>query len=90
MSPNRPKTATVTLHLIHFSEHSDLLAGIRCLACQRLLEMHQPDVGFPERMLGICPACKSWYLMDLVQDEPEAVMVTLPDGNYFRDALQAR
>lgn len=55
-----------------------------------MIALHQPDEGFPERILGVCRSCKYWFLLDLVPGKPEAVMVLLPDGGYFRTALDGR
>jgi hypothetical protein len=37
---------------------------ICCLGCQTPLELHLPDQNRPERLLGTCNACGSWYLLD--------------------------
>lgn len=36
----------------------------RCLNCHREIAIHQPDLDLPDRLLGTCPACKAWFLMD--------------------------
>jgi hypothetical protein len=36
-----------------------------CLACGEPLEFHQPDLDLPDRLLGICLACKVWFLIQL-------------------------
>jgi hypothetical protein len=81
--------ATVELALLRFSTLPDALEKVRCLNCSQRIEVHQPDAGFPERMLGTCERCRYWYLMDLVPDANEAVMVLLPDGSHFRDIAGA-
>ena len=33
-------------------------------AAEKNLIVHQPDPETPDRLLGTCDECKSWYLMD--------------------------
>ena len=39
-------------------------SGIPCLSCDTPLELHQPDSDTPERLLGTCPACGAWFILD--------------------------
>jgi uncharacterized protein YbaR (Trm112 family) len=41
----------------------DCLAGTSCPRCRENLFVHQPDPEMPERLLGTCEACKSWYVI---------------------------
>lgn len=56
--------------------------GIRCPACEAHLRVHQPDERSPDRLLGTCPACSAWYLIDAGAE----VMCRLPDERALRDA----
>lgn len=38
--------------------------GPTCPVCSHDLDIHQPDEGSPERLLGTCPECGSWFLID--------------------------
>lgn len=29
-----------------------------------MLAIHQPDTRLPDRLLGTCPACRTWCLLD--------------------------
>ena len=60
------------------------LSSILCFSCDREMTLHQPDDGFPERMLSTCAACRLWYLGDFDIDSNEAVVVLLPDRDYFK------
>jgi len=60
-----------------------------CLACDKYLDLHQPDVGSPDRLVGICEQCGRWYLIDVTPETDEAVMVLLPEGDSVQDALAA-
>jgi len=90
MNRNGRRNVSVALDLIHFSIPSGDLARLSCLHCRSVLAFHQPDEGFSERILGVCRACKYWFVVDLVPGKAEAVMVRLPDGNFFRSALDGR
>jgi hypothetical protein len=46
---------------------------IDCPRCGAGIKLYQPDVETPERLLGICPACKSWYLVDAVSGRLRAL-----------------
>jgi hypothetical protein len=83
------KRVAVDLALIRFPTTVEGLSQLCCLGCGVPMDLHHPDAGFPERMLGTCDACRCWYLMDLVPGRPEAVMVLLPDGDHFLRALEA-
>ena len=38
--------------------------GDECPGCGMELDIHQPDHGLPERLLGTCPACRSWHIIE--------------------------
>jgi hypothetical protein len=35
-----------------------------CPNCHCEITRHQPDKDLPDRLLGTCEVCKSWFLMD--------------------------
>ena len=41
---------------------------VECPTCRTPLELHQPDIEQPDRLLGICRNCHGWAL---VQSEPD-------------------
>lgn len=51
-----------------------------CPHCDEPLVLHQPDADQPDRLLGTCPDCRAWFLID---SEAE-VMVRLPDQDALR------
>ena len=59
---------------------------VRCTKCESPLELHQPDQGLPERLLGTCEDCYAWYLMDVTK----GVMVLLPVGESIDGASELR
>jgi hypothetical protein len=52
----------------------ELTSEVVCVRCPSTLERHQPDGDRPDRLLGTCPGCGAWYLIDLAT----AVMIVLP------------
>lgn len=49
-------------------------AGVLCPRCRTEVDLTQPDREAPERLIGVCPECRAWYVVDL---EARAVL-TLP------------
>ena len=39
----------------------------RCQECESTLRLHQPDTELPDRLLGTCDDCKSWFLIDVAR-----------------------
>src|SRR5689334_7442705 len=59
-----------------------------CRACGSDLILHQPDPEMPERLLGTCGGCKSWYLIEgdleclqVAAGETEQGEVCLPNSS---------
>jgi hypothetical protein len=48
-----------------------------CPNCDCEMALHQPDIDLPDRLLGTCMACKSWFLLD----ETRHIRLALPSGN---------
>lgn len=80
-------TASISVALTLISLQTDDINGLSCPTCSNSMELHQPDSGFPERMLWTCDHCATWFLMDIDPTRPEAVLVCLPDHGYFRSAI---
>jgi uncharacterized protein YbaR (Trm112 family) len=59
-------------------DHSE----VACPACHDHLAIHQPDQQRPGRLLGTCPSCSAWYLIDDAAD----LMFRLPDEDALRGA----
>jgi hypothetical protein len=55
--------------------------AVECACCQGILEVHQPDLERPDRLLGTCAECGSWFLID----NEARVMLPLPDLRVTRD-----
>jgi hypothetical protein len=74
------RTVAVPLIMRRFSRLPEDLDDGGCLACEGSLDLHQPDAGSPDRIVGICMNCGRWYLLDAIPGTDEAVMFLLPDG----------
>jgi hypothetical protein len=79
--------STIAVALTLISLHPDDIGSQPCPTCSNLMDLHQPDSGFPERMLWTCDHCATWFLMDIIPEKLEAVLVCLPDHGHFRTAL---
>jgi hypothetical protein len=64
-------TVSVLLELFRF----DNCFHVECPKCSTALLLHQPDVDWPDQMIGICCNCQVWYLLDLAA----GLMAVLPD-----------
>ena len=49
-----------------------------CLGCGGPLELSQPDVRDPGRMLGTCAPCRRWHLVQRGPGPGGGVLFTLP------------
>ncbi len=85
MKTNRSlNKASADLHFLRFPAQFEDPVATQCLNCLSDLILHQPDINTPERLLGVCESCKHWYLIDLVGEVNEGVMVWLPDNEVVR------
>src|SRR5215831_3941629 len=65
---------SLALHLIHSNPVADDAAGMACPRCHAYLSIHQPDQELPDRLLGTCEDCRSWFLINAAS----GVIVRLP------------
>lgn len=40
-----------------------------CEYCQSWLNLHQPDIMSPDRLLGTCDVCHAWFVIDFIHNE---------------------
>ena len=81
------RTLAIPLTIRPFSSLPEDLDDGGCLTCGGSLDLHQPDTGSPDRIVGICPKCECWYLLDTIPGTNEAVMVRLPGAETLRKTL---
>lgn len=75
-------TVFVSLDQLHTPTDTRSLADLECTRCDATLCIHQPDEQLVDRLLGTCPDCFAWYLIDAVK----GLMVLLPDETDLRNA----
>jgi len=54
------------------------LESFRCQSCSLDLAIHQPDFRNPDRLLGMCPGCRGWSLIECHPDNSMASVAVLP------------
>src|SRR5256885_13296563 len=79
------KSVSADLDLLRFPMRMVKAVRACCLHCSSPLALHQPDPESPERLLGVCEQCKHWFLIDLLPNLSEGVLVRLPDTEMLRD-----
>jgi hypothetical protein len=52
------------------------VCDVACSRCSSDLDLHQPDAELTHRILGTCPDCHSWFVIDL----DTGLMILLPEG----------
>jgi hypothetical protein len=72
----------LALDLIRLLQGPADLTEIGCPGCGTDIEVHQPDPRRPVRLLGVCPSCAAWYLIDAER----GVLCRLPDEEALIDA----
>jgi hypothetical protein len=75
-------TAFVSYRLVPMTIDAESLAEVECPECDAILCIHQPDEQLADRLLGTCPDCFAWYLIDA----EVGLMVLLPDETNLRNA----
>ena len=78
MRHETPRRLSIPLP-IATAERTDAGGPAACLNCARELDVHQPDVQDPGRLLGTCEACHAWHLIEWDAGRPGRLVVLLPD-----------
>ena len=73
---------SLALDRIHPSRVSDDAAGMACPRCHACLSIHQPDQELPDRLLGTCDECRTWFLINAAS----GVIVQLPSEEELKRA----
>ncbi len=76
---------TVVLEVV--GDRNGVPGGWHCQGCKEELELHQPDSANPDRLLGTCPGCGRWYLIDGLANDARSVLAHLPDQVAMRRVL---
>lgn len=50
-----------------------------CTVCHQPLDLHQPDVEQPDRLLATCGNCGAWHLLQQPDHGKKSLLARLPD-----------
>ncbi len=54
----------LTLDFIRIPGERGGRSRLRCPLCTEVLTLHQPDEQSPDRLLGTCTECDTWFVLD--------------------------
>ena len=80
-NPSMLSSVFVSLELVRTPIDARLLDEAECTRCDATLEIHQPDEELSARLLGTCPNCGAWHLIDA----EAGLTAVLPDETDLRD-----
>ena len=66
---------SLALDRIHPNPVADDVVEMACPRCHNCLSIHQPDEQLPDRLLGTCEECRTWFLINAAA----GVIVRLPN-----------
>src|SRR4051794_12496143 len=89
MHPLFPREITITCEVSSLAISPAGLATVSCQHCQTSLDVHQPDEKIPTHLLATCGRCGDWYMIELLSNRTQALMVTMPGVRMIRAALAA-
>lgn len=78
MTPGPSRSLLLPLTSLSLPAIESCPLTLNCLECQDLLDLHQPEMTDPDRLLGVCRQCDRWYLICLDVDQSTANLVRLP------------
>lgn len=87
MHPLPPQQMSMTWTAIVVERAADGLVSPRCQKCRCELDIHQPEESHPEQLLGTCPECSAWHLIEVAPDGSEAALVDIPGLDEIRRRL---
>lgn len=76
MNLKSPRQQVFTLK---YSFVQDELSALKCRDCKGVIDIHQPNPAQPERILGTCSKCGSWYLIEPQTEGDRTMVLQLPD-----------
>ncbi len=87
------RTIRVTVMATLLNEAPGSVTTYKCLRCGGELELHQPGIESPDRLLATCSKrcdeCGSWHLIDLSDRANQSYLVLLPSPQDFLTAFTA-
>jgi hypothetical protein len=88
MPRSNRRSISLPLSISRFRAKDGELPRIRCRRCTTLLQIHQPDLETPERLLGTCPACHQWCLIESRAGQGSATIAVLPAEGLAPDSAE--
>ena len=73
-------TISLALDVFDMRPARDGTSASRCPCCGRHSPRHQPDPDWPDRLVGTCEGCRSWFIIDTVT----GLMLRLPGEHELR------
>jgi hypothetical protein len=74
----RQSLGLVTFRLERISINTGPEEPTSCPRCREMLDLSQPDPEDPDRLIGTCSGCGSWFLIEQSQEGLVLDMVALP------------
>ena len=78
MSSASHRTRALTLTMTRLALADACLLSVRGTCCDRTLNVHQPDLEDPGRLLGVCPGCGRWSAIR-IEAEGFLLLLELPE-----------
>src|SRR4051794_36713244 len=73
-----PREMTIKWNVTPLAISAEGLEPPQCRDCLTTLNLHQPDEGRPDQLLGTCADCGAWYLIE-ASGTAEAFQFDLPN-----------
>ena|SRR6056297_2432845 len=86
----RQTLGLVTFRLERISVNVGRDESALCPRCRESMDLTQPDPGDPDRLIGTCGGCCSWYLIEQSEEESVLDMVALPCRSKQEGPITAR
>jgi hypothetical protein len=88
MPRSNSRSISLPLSISRFRAKDGELPRIRCRRCNALLQIHQPELETPERLLGTCPECHQWCLIESPAGQGWATIAAVPPGGLAPDSSE--
>jgi hypothetical protein len=72
------RSISLPLSINRFRAKDGDIPRLRCQRCTIPLQIHQPDLETPDRLLGTCPGCHQWCFIESHSEQGWAAIALLP------------
>jgi hypothetical protein len=87
MHPLFPHQLSISWNVTVLEVSHDGLVSPCCHKCGTQLDIHQPDEGSPDHLLGTCRDCGSWHMIEMAPGRREALLFDMPGVDFVRKTL---